>query len=104
MYTPPGYDANLKARYPVLYLLHGGGEDERGWPVQGRVNFILDNLIVEKKTRPMLIVMDSMAAWRAGEPLPPGGGRRPDAAPLPDLLRLELTPAVVLLPFICLKR
>ncbi len=67
VYTPPDYDSNPKARYPVLYLLHGGGEDETGWPRQGRVNFILDNLIAQKKAKPMLIVMDSMSARRPGE-------------------------------------
>ena len=40
----PDYDASTKARYPVLYLQHGGGEDETGWIRQGRANFILDNL------------------------------------------------------------
>ena len=58
VYTPPGYDGNLTARYPVLYLQHGMGEDARGWPAQGRVGFILDNLIAEGKARPMLVVMD----------------------------------------------
>ncbi|MDZ7310708.1 MAG: alpha/beta hydrolase-fold protein [candidate division KSB1 bacterium] len=58
VYTPPGYDTNLNERYPVLYLQHGGGEDETGWPNQGRVDFILDNLIAEGKAKPMLIVMD----------------------------------------------
>ena len=45
VYTPPGYDANLNTRYPVLYLQHGGGEDERVWIEMGRTNVILDNLI-----------------------------------------------------------
>ena len=77
VYTPPDYDTNLKARYPVLYLMHGGGEDQRGWAVQGRANFILDNLIAAKKARPMILVMDSMAARKPGEPEPaPMGGRR----------------------------
>ena len=78
IYTPPDYDTNIKARYPVLYLLHGGGEDQRGWVIQGRANFILDNLIAAKKAKPMLIVMDSMAARKPGEPEPArgGGGRR----------------------------
>lgn len=58
VYAPPGYDTNLTARYLVLYLLHGMGEDARGWPTQGRVGFILDNLIAEGKTKPMLVVMD----------------------------------------------
>ena len=58
VYTPPGYDANPKQRYPVLYLQHGAGEDERGWMKQGRANFILDNLIAAKKAVPLLVVMD----------------------------------------------
>ena len=56
IYTPPGYDKSTD-KYPVLYLLHGGGEDQRGWAIQGRTDIILDNLIAENKARPMLIVM-----------------------------------------------
>ncbi len=58
VYTPPGYDENVDKRYPVLYLQHGAGEDETGWPNQGKVDFILDNLIAEGKAVPMLVVMD----------------------------------------------
>lgn len=57
VYTPPGYDNNSTLKYPVLYLLHGGGEDERGWAMQGRTNFILDNLLALKKAVPMIVVM-----------------------------------------------
>ncbi|AEV98780.1 esterase [Niastella koreensis] len=57
LYTPPGYDATTNEKYPVLYLLHGGGEDESGWATQGRTDLILDNLIAEKKAKPMLVVM-----------------------------------------------
>lgn len=57
LYTPPGYDANTNERYPVLYILHGGGEDERGWAMQGKTDIILDNLIADKKAKPMLVVM-----------------------------------------------
>ncbi|PZR28842.1 MAG: esterase [Citrobacter freundii] len=57
VYTPPGYDEHRNDKYPVLYLLHGGGEDERGWATQGKTDLILDNLIAESKARPMLIVM-----------------------------------------------
>jgi enterochelin esterase-like enzyme len=67
VYTPPGYDTNHDTRYPVLYLQHGGGEDERGWPNQGRVSFILDNLIAERKAKPMLVVMEQGYARRPGE-------------------------------------
>jgi enterochelin esterase-like enzyme len=57
IYTPPGYDENTSEQYPVLYILHGGGEDERGWAMQGKTDLILDNLIAEQKAKPMLIVM-----------------------------------------------
>ncbi|MBN8650032.1 MAG: esterase [Cytophagales bacterium] len=57
IYKPAGYDANVNEKYPVLYLLHGGGEDERGWATQGKTDLILDNLIAEGKAKPMLIVM-----------------------------------------------
>ena len=58
VYTPPAYNTNLNERYPVFYLQHGGGEDETGWPNQGKVDIIMDNLIAEGKAKPMLIVMD----------------------------------------------
>lgn len=57
VYTPPGYDTNASAQYPVLYLLHGGGEDETGWARQGKADLILDNLLAAKKAKPMLVVM-----------------------------------------------
>lgn len=56
IYAPPGYDTSTE-KYPVLYLLHGGGEDERGWSTQGKADLILDNLIAAQKATPMLIVM-----------------------------------------------
>ena len=79
VYTPPGYDTDRDARYPVLYLQHGGGEDERGWPNQGRVGFILDNLIAERKARPMLVVMEQGYARRPGDTAPFPGPPRPAA-------------------------
>ena len=57
IYTPAGYDEG-KGEYPVFYLLHGMGENERGWSLQGRMNFIMDNLIAEGKAVPMIVVMD----------------------------------------------
>jgi len=57
IYTPPGYDQRGDMKYPALYILHGGGEDERGWAEQGRTNVILDNLIAAGKARPMVVVM-----------------------------------------------
>ena len=70
VYTPPGYDAQTKTRYPVLYLQHGGGEDETGWIRQGNANFILDNLLAAGSCKPMLIVMANGYARRAGVPVP----------------------------------
>ena len=57
VYTPPGYDARGKQAYPVLYLLHGFSDDASGWTAVGRANVILDNLIAQGKTKPMLVVM-----------------------------------------------
>ena len=59
VYTPPDYDRDAAARYPVLYLQHGAGEDETGWGNQGRANLIMDNLIAAGKARPFVIVMDN---------------------------------------------
>lgn len=56
VYTPYGYDATNQS-YPVMYLLHGGGEDERGWSQQGRTDVIMDNLIAQGKATPMVIAM-----------------------------------------------
>ena len=67
VYTPPEYDTNARTRYPVLYLLHGWGENEQGWHKQGHVDLIMDNLIAEKKAKPMIIVMDNLNAVKPGE-------------------------------------
>jgi len=67
IYTPPGYDTNVKERYPVLYLLHGWGENEFGWTFQGHVDQVMDNLIAAGKAKPMLIVMDNLNAVKPGE-------------------------------------
>jgi len=57
IYTPPDYDTNSTGKYPVLYILHGGGEDQTGWPTQGKADLIIDNLIAAQKAKPMLVVM-----------------------------------------------
>lgn len=77
VYTPPDYDTRPDTRYPVLYLQHGAGEDERGWTMQGRANFILDNLIAAGEAEPMLVVMENGYA----APVPAGG------PPTPQLMR-----------------
>jgi enterochelin esterase family protein len=56
VYTPPGYE-NGKDKYPVMYLLHGGGGDEDGWINRGRANYIIDNLIAAKEAVPMIVVI-----------------------------------------------
>ena len=91
IYTPPDYEANTSARYPVLYLQHGGGEDQRVWIEMGRTNLILDNLIAEGKAKPFIVVMETSAAYRPGEAppqprqmgAPPAGQRAPGAQPPP---------------------
>ena len=57
VYTPPGYGIDPDQRYPVLYLLHGYGDDESAWTAAGKANFIMDNLLAAGKTRPAVIVM-----------------------------------------------
>ena len=57
VYTPPGYDQQPDARFPVLYLLHGSGDTDDGWMVVGRANLIADNLLAMGQAKPMLIVM-----------------------------------------------
>ena len=66
VYTPPGYDSNSGTKYPVLYILHGGGEDQTGWATQGKTSFIIDNLIADGKAIPMIVVMPD-ANFGAGE-------------------------------------
>jgi enterochelin esterase family protein len=56
VYTPPGYE-KMKNKLPVLYLQHGGGDNDASWTTAGRANFILDNLLAEGKIKPMLVVM-----------------------------------------------
>ncbi|MBR3652571.1 MAG: esterase [Bacteroidales bacterium] len=68
VYTPAGYEQDPSRRYPVLYLQHGGGEDESGWIYQGFADVILDNLVAEGKAEPMIIVMVSGVAHPAGDP------------------------------------
>ena len=67
VYTPPDYGTSAKAKYPVLYLLHGWGEDETGWYTEGHVDFIMDNMIAAAKAKPMRIVIDNLNAVKPGE-------------------------------------
>lgn len=71
VYTPPGYNQNRDRRYPVLYLQHGGGENENGWIWQGKIANIADNLLAEGRMKEMLIVMTTGYAFA------PAGGDNP---------------------------
>ena len=86
VYTPPDYEKDLSKRYPVLYLQHGGGEDETGWGSQGYTGLIMDNLIAAGKARPFIIVMaNSYVPGAAGPGRGPASGaatRRSGAAGL----------------------
>lgn len=74
VYTPPGYESAKDARYPVLYLFHGSGDNEATWTDFGRAHVILDNLIASGKAQPMLIVMPD------GHTMPPVPRDSPKAA------------------------
>ena len=74
VYTPPGYGASA-TRYPVLYLQHGSGEDERVWIEMGRANVILDNLLATGKIKPFIVVMES--SYGVGPAAVPGAPTTP---------------------------
>jgi enterochelin esterase-like enzyme len=93
VYTPPGYEEGDE-RYPVFYLLHGGGNDEDGWTNLGRAPQILDNLIAQGKARPMIVVMPNgngrLPAAPDYVPVPPGYAR-----PAPGTFILEFPNSIV---------
>ncbi len=72
VYLPPGYDAAKK--YPVFYLLHGGGDDETGWQQKGSADIILDNLYADNKIVPMIVVMPNGFAFKGEKPAKGKGG------------------------------
>lgn len=95
VYTPAEYDRNQKARYPVLYLQHGAGENETGWTRQGRANLILDNLIAAGKATPMIVVMETGYATKPGAvpvQAPTGTTAVPNA--FEDVLIQDLIPMI----------
>jgi enterochelin esterase family protein len=76
VYTPPGFDPRAATQYPVVYLLHGFGDDETAWAENGRANFVADNLLAAGRTVPAIIVMPN------GHPVPiPTGARFEDYSP-----------------------
>lgn len=90
VYTPPGYDRESSEQYPVLYLQHGYCENETSWPIQGRANFIMDNLIAEGKATPFIIVM----TYGMTNEISFGGLRNFDIKPFQTVLVDELIPYV----------
>ncbi len=68
VYLPPGYDADSSKRYPVLYLNHGGGENDSHWIEKGATHHILDNLIAAGKARPMIVAMPNTSRVVSGKP------------------------------------
>jgi enterochelin esterase family protein len=102
VYTPPNYERG--SNFPVLYLLHGGGDIESGWTMIGRANNILDNLIAEGRARPMVVVMPlghAVQSFWAGParpspnaPVPAARGGQP-AAPGLNLFGRELVEEVI---------
>ncbi|MGV3532334.1 MAG: esterase [Chthoniobacteraceae bacterium] len=72
VYTPPGYELEQSARFPVLYLIHGFSDNQDSWSGHGKAHWILDSLIAQGKVTPMIVVMPD------GHPVPPGGGPRED--------------------------
>lgn len=88
VYTPPDYDGQSDARYPVLYLQHGAGEDERAWSQQGQMAHILDNLLAENQAQPMVVVMDCGYAYQ-----PNDTAERPRNY-FPEVVIQELIPSI----------
>ena len=98
VYLPPGYDGS-DARYPVLYLQHGGGEDETGWVRQGNANVILDNLIASGEAEPMIVVMAYGYARSADAPAgPPPANRWEGIQQMFSVFESDVTEALI--PFV----
>ncbi|MBS1661598.1 MAG: esterase [Bacteroidetes bacterium] len=96
VYTPPGYDMSGDKKYPVFYLQHGAGEDETGWSTQGKMDFIMDNLIAEGKAVPMIVVMDRGYATDPGGKVKaaPGGLPGSNNNVFPEVLVREIVPMI----------
>jgi len=89
VYTPPGYMKESAGEYPVLYLQHGHGENERGWVHQGKCNFIMDNLLARGLAEPCIMVMNNgMVQFESG------GVRKLDPRLLEDMLIKDCIPFI----------
>lgn len=96
VYTPAEYDKTPGKKYPVLYLQHGMGENETSWANQGKMNFIMDNLIAEGKATPMIVVMDNgnIENFRLLPGENPNEGRRKFGADFSAILLNEIIPHI----------
>lgn len=96
VYTPAEYDKNPNKRYPVLYLQHGMGENETSWSNQGKMNFIMDNLIAEGKSVPMIVVMDNgnIEVFKTKDGETPEQARKRFGGDFPAILVNEIIPHI----------
>lgn len=93
VYTPAEYEANPHKKYPILYLLHGSGENERGWSLQGKISFIMDNLIAAQRAIPMVVVMDNgYAVAKDPETYPEAASVNKSPVMLADVYLKEIIP------------
>jgi enterochelin esterase-like enzyme len=104
VYTPAGYETS-KDRYPVLYLLHGGGSDEESWDQSAHASEIFDNLIAAGKAKPMIVVMSNgtgtqMAATDYSNPVVPPPAVQNPLEPSPGILNFPKSLPADLIPFI----
>ena len=86
VYTPAGYESNPKAKYPVLYVLHGIGGDEDAWVTQGRATQILDNLIARGQAKPMIVVFTNGNISEEAAPLENSTGYTRPTMSLPQTM------------------
>lgn len=95
VYTPPSYESSRRTRFPVLYLQHGAGENERSWVEQGRAPFILDNLIAAGRAQPMIVVFDcGYAAYASTNGVSPFPRTAGSTAAFEEVLLTELIPLI----------
>ncbi|MCR5070486.1 MAG: esterase [Bacteroidales bacterium] len=85
VYTPAGYETS-KAKYPVLYVLHGIGGDEDAWVTQGRATQILDNLIARGQAKPMIVVFTNGNISQEAAPLENSTGYTRPTMDLPQTM------------------
>ncbi len=94
VYTPPGYESDATRRYPVLFLLHGSGDNDSHWTLLGRANVIADNLIASRAAQPLIIVMPDGHPYTAPPATPRDVARRTAAERFESDLLTDVVPLV----------